>query len=471
MVAQTVVTKVITAGATLLLGKLLLDDSFGLAALVYVFSVVPSLIQQWGLREVLVQRHRHFGRWANPAFWMSVTQGLGAGVLMAALAPVAGRMYHSQTLPGLMLLLAITYPIDALQTLPRAKMQNDLRFRFIAWVEWAGAVGQAGLSILFAWLGFGAYSLLLPRPIVTVILVLVYWLAAPVRVRWRLQTRRWHFLVGDSWLVLVSNACVLIMFYADYFILSRFRDMSEVGQYYFAFNLSLQATVLLTQNLSTVLFPALTKLQDEPTRQIEAFLRAVRMMSFVTFPACLAQAALAEPVLRLVYGHKWDAAILVLQLLSIGMTMRAVGAPAASLLNAQGRFVVRMRVSIILLALFVVMVTFGAWARGAVGVAMAVGLHTLLLEPLQVLVATQPLRPGLALRALLGPLLVAIGCVLPAWLVSQALPASWSHRDAWRVVIVVLITGALYLPAIRLIAPEAWTEGRLRLGSLVARGG
>jgi hypothetical protein len=60
---------------------------------------------------------------------------------------------------------------------------------------------------------------------------------------------------------------------------------------------------------------------------------------------------------------------------------------------------------------------------------------------------------------------------LPAWLVSQALPASWSHRDAWRVVIVVLITGALYLPAIRLIAPEAWTEGRLRLGSLVARGG
>src|SRR6185503_17573621 len=142
MISQTVLTKLVTTLGTLLLGKLLLDDDFGLAALAYAFSVIPSLVQQGGLREILIQRHHQFRRWANAAFWMSIAQGLVAGVLMAALAPIGSLMYGNSTFVGLLLVLAAVFPLDALLIAPQANLQNQMRFRSLAALELGKAVGQ-----------------------------------------------------------------------------------------------------------------------------------------------------------------------------------------------------------------------------------------------------------------------------------------------------------------------------------------
>jgi lipopolysaccharide exporter len=468
MVSQTVLTKVITTVGTLLLGALLLDEHFGLAGLAYTFSVIPGFISQGGLREILVHRHHQFRRWANPAFWMSMMQGLGSGLALAAIAPFAGRMLGEPMPPALLLVLAITFPLDALLIVPQANLQNQMRFRFLAVLELGKAAGQTGLSILFAKLGFGPYSLLLPRPVVAVVIAAVCWLTAPVSLRWKPQLRRWRFLYGDGALVFVSNACVNLILYTDYFVLGRFyQDMDIVGQYYFAFNLSLQTIALLTQNLGGVLFPALSKLQCDPARQVNGFLRATRLMAFLTLPACLGQAAVAEPLLRIAYGHKWDLAIPLLQILSIGMAMRTIGWPAVSLLNAQGRFAARMWLSIISLAAFIGMVVFGAWRFGAIGVATAAALHMLILEPAHLLIAIRPAGNALptALRMLAGPTLVAVASIGPAWLVAQLMPEV-AHRDWWRATAVFAISGMLYFPLVRFIAPDAWKEGQARLRSL-----
>src|SRR5256885_5179199 len=93
LIAQTVGSKLVTMIGQVVLARLLLPDDFGLVGLAYTVTGFAVLIQQAGLREILINRHVHFNRWANPAFWMSLTLGCLGAALMVILAPVAAWMY------------------------------------------------------------------------------------------------------------------------------------------------------------------------------------------------------------------------------------------------------------------------------------------------------------------------------------------------------------------------------------------
>ena len=97
-----------------------------------------------------------------------------------------------------------------------------------------------------------------------------------------------------------------------------------VGAYFFAFRLAIQPVQLLAGNLSNVLFPILAQLRGDPARQGEAALKASRVLSYVVMPYCFLQAAVAKPLLTLVFADKWLAAIPLMQILSIGLAFDAV---------------------------------------------------------------------------------------------------------------------------------------------------
>src|SRR5437879_8025549 len=167
--AQTVGSKLVNTVGQIVLAWLLSPEDFGLVGLAYTVTAFAGLIQQAGLREILIHRQAHFGRWANPAFWMSLTLGCVGAAAMLGLAPVAAWMYDDRRLIGLILVLAATAPFSGLDIVPDAQLTSEMRFRYLAVVKWITAVGAMGLSILFAHYRWGAYSFVLPQPIITII--------------------------------------------------------------------------------------------------------------------------------------------------------------------------------------------------------------------------------------------------------------------------------------------------------------
>src|SRR3954470_6728441 len=90
LTAQTLGSKLVNMVGQVLLARLLLPEAWGLVGEAYSVTAFAILIQQAGLREILIQRQAHFGRWANPAFWMSLTLGCLGALAMVILAPIAG---------------------------------------------------------------------------------------------------------------------------------------------------------------------------------------------------------------------------------------------------------------------------------------------------------------------------------------------------------------------------------------------
>jgi O-antigen/teichoic acid export membrane protein len=152
----------------------------------------------------------------------------------------------------------------------------------------------------------------------------------------------------------------MLVIQGDYLTMGFFHGQQVVGLFYFAFNLSTQTYVLLSLNLGGVLFPALSRLNAERPRQVDAFVRAGSAFAAITIPICLLQAALIAPGIRLLFP-KWEAVIPVLELLSIAMAMRTASVPAAAMAASQGRFRFNLMVIILGSIVFLSSVALAAW--------------------------------------------------------------------------------------------------------------
>ena len=171
-----------------------------------------------------------------------------------------------------------------------------------------------------------------------------------------LHLRRWRFLLGDSLFVLAANAAFLLTSQGDNILMGLYSTSAAVGVYYFAFNLSIQGTMLLVVNLFEVLLPSLSSIEDDPVRQTAALLRAMRAMCLVSVPFCLLQAATARPLIHLLFGPQWYPAIPIVQVLAIGMSFHVLSWPTHGLVTAQGRFRTNFFMALWMGALFAALV-------------------------------------------------------------------------------------------------------------------
>ena len=459
LIGLTVVSKVVALVGQVILARLLTDDEFGLYALALTIPTVTGIIAQPGIKQVLVQRQRRADLWENPGFWMSATAGMAGAALTAVAAPLSAWLYGGgMMMVKVVLVIAATIFVSALATVPEARMQMGLRFKAAAILNWATVTGAMALSAAMAWGGWGALSFAVPNLAAAIVRCGAMWWMTRPEIGMTLQVRRWWYMLEDTLFLVGTQSMLAVSQRADVVVLGLMHPMSVVGQYSFAYNLSLQTVQLLTVNLSGVLFAALNKLRDEPERQAAAFLRASRMLALVGIPACVAQAAIAEPVTRLLFGTKWDDAIAALTILSVGAGLGLVNAPAVSLLQAQGRFKTVMLMSGCCAILFAALV----WAASSVGESAAVGVGVTIYWGLTGVVW---IRLGLGQRAAWSQ--IALIFLLPLSLSLVAGAAGWGMTQLFDETKAGLIgacmSGALttflvYTFAIRLVSHKSYVE-------------
>jgi PST family polysaccharide transporter len=371
LVGQTVGSKLFSFGTQIALARLLLPRDFGLIALAYTAVAFAGVIRQTGIQQILIQRHQQFRRWVNPAFWFELTVGIATAIILAVASPVAAVVFHSRALIGLILVIAAAAPLSPWFVIPTARLMIDMRFKAIALVNITYNLIAMVISIFLAWKGFGAYSFVVPLPIAGGIRAFWLWQLAKPRVGAKPQFRRWKFLAGDSGYMLATGFITSVMMQAGSLALGLMYSKAVVGQLFFASSLSSQVGQLLAQNMGNALLASLSKVQGDPPRQFTALLRDSRMLTLVGVPLCLFLAAIAKPLVALIYGDKWLPAVTLLSIMAIATAFYLPGSQVATSLQAQGKFVVLFRWTALQAAVFLVAVLLGSWTAGALGVALA----------------------------------------------------------------------------------------------------
>jgi O-antigen/teichoic acid export membrane protein len=241
----------------------------------------------------------------------------------------------------------------------------------------------------------------------------------------------------------------------DYIVLGVLATTSAVGFYYFAFRLAAAPIRTIATSLSSVLFPAMTRLKGDPARMSSSAVKAAILLAWLATPLSYFQIAVAAPALRLFFGDKWDPSIAVIQLLGLGLAIEGIMAITRTYLSAAGKFNLIFAVSLINAVGFISACIVGTLLGSINGLALAVSLFYLITQPVlfALLVDHTGHRLGNIWRIFVLPVITSAAAFGVAWGVSTL---AWvPQTPLFAICVISLIGWPLFLLLLRLSAPDA----------------
>ncbi|MDX2016047.1 MAG: oligosaccharide flippase family protein [Planctomycetota bacterium] len=345
MALATVIGKLATFFAQIALGWLLSKGDFGVYATAISVAGFVMLFRDGGVRELLIQRGQaQYEKLVGPVFGMAATINLATALTLAALAePISHAFTQSpedaQRLKPLLWIIAASLPLGTPAAILQARLRMNLQFGILSRIQMISSILRQASTVGFAIAGLGPLSFVLPLFVCALYEGIASWRAtreAPWARSW--APGKWLGLFMTTIWLCFGSVSNFMLDMGDQAVISTMVPSQTVGTYYFAVMIMAQLGVLMSYNLQLVLMPALTRLKDNRDRLREALLKSLRVLMIVAAPGCLGLAVLMEPVERVLWHGKWDAAVLVVQIFGIFYPLRITFGATTALLQSQGRF-------------------------------------------------------------------------------------------------------------------------------------
>ncbi|HXZ39877.1 MAG TPA: lipopolysaccharide biosynthesis protein [Terriglobales bacterium] len=361
---------VLTSIMTVVTARLLTPADFGLVAMAAAITGLGQAFADLGLSEATIQRQEISHEQVSALFWINVAIGIGLTLVMIGLAPVLAWFYREPRLKNLTFVLSLTFLIGGLRVQHNALLQRQMRFGATAIRDVAAYVVAVTVVIAMAWLGAGywaivSYPLAYNSTAVAFTWIMVPWL--PGRPRCGTNVRSLVAFGGNvagSYLINYLNRNT------DNILVGWYWGASPLGLYSKAYSLLLRPVNQLNAPLSTILVPALSRLQDDPERLARYFLRVANLMMWIVTPLFGFLFVAAEPVIILVLGKKWLAAAPVFQFLCIAALAQLLYNPTMWLFVCRGQSGRMLKLLLILTPIFFVSYIVGL-PFGIKGVALS----------------------------------------------------------------------------------------------------
>ena len=461
-------TRTITLAGLAVLARLLAPDDFGILAFALAYITYVAALGDLGTTMALIYWPGRTHQAAQVTFAAAIASGCAWLGLTALFAPaIAGFFGHASGAPVLMA-VACSVPIQALGSTHEALCRKSLRFS--AWIvpELGLAAAKALVSIVLALNGFGVWSLVWGHLAGHVLRTILLWLTVPWRptltMPWGLV--RPMFAYGRS--IVAVNVLAVVVHHADLLIVARLLGVTALGFYQMAAKVPEMTITVLVRAVSSVLFPALSRVHASGGDAAATWLRALQGIGLAVVPAAVGLIALAEPIVVMLFGPQWTASIPAVQALAAVACLRAIGTPGGDLLKASGRPGALVVLAVVKAVLLVPALLFGApYGLAAVAVAvLAVTVITAISDTAAACVVTG--TPARVVMAALRPAAVAGSAVAAALLIVDAIVGAVPapvHVAAGG------IAGAVcWASAVRLGCPVVYAELRQLMRRAGARG-
>jgi O-antigen/teichoic acid export membrane protein len=384
----------------ILLARLLEPQDFGVVALAGVFVFTFNLIIGTSFADALVQRADLQPGHMDAAFWTTIAVSLllagGSFALADSVARELGEPRLAEVLPW----LALSMPLNAIATVQTALFRRALQFRVIALRSVFGRTVGALVGVGMALAGFDVWSLVGQQ----LAGVFVSNVALAAHSSWRPRLRysfaRLRELAGFGMHVSASQVINGLAEQAVTFIVGMFFGTTQLGFFTIAWRVVQLIRALVGSAVYHVGFSAFSRLQQNRQALAAAVLQSTRFACLFGFPIGAGIAALAAPIIILLFGPRWLAGEPLLILLALEMIpgfyviffapcFRAMGRPGLTLALSV-IYAVSGIAAILALARFGLEIAVLGWVA-----------RTFLLLPLQVHLLRRMLQ--VSYRKVLGP--------------------------------------------------------------------
>jgi len=354
----------------MVLSRLLDPKDFGLVAMVTVVTGIYGMFTSLGLSSATIQRDTVTDQQISTLFWVNLLTGAVLGLLCLVSAPILVAFYHEPRLFWVTVAMAAGFLFNSAGVQHYALLERQLRYVDMTVIDTLSSVVSLSVGIGMAFGGFGYWALVamtIVKPAISLLCVL-----------W---TTRWipgrpsrgagvGAMLRFGGTITLNNLVVYVGYNLEKILLGRFWGADSLGIYGRAYSLNNLPTESLNGAVGVVAFSALSRLQNDPERLKNYFLKGYTLVLAMTLPITLFCALFADDIILVLLGPKWTGAVAIFRLLTPTVLIFGMINPLGWFLISSGLQVRSLKIGLVLAPLVILAYVVGL-PYGPKGVAWA----------------------------------------------------------------------------------------------------
>ena len=300
------------------LANVLSQEDFGLVGALLVFQAFAIIFADSGFGAALLQQKNPTEEDYSTVFWFNLVVSVAIYILLWFGAPLIADIFQGdRRLIPLSKAMFLTFVLNALAIVQINRLMKRMDVKMIAVSNLVGQVAGGGAGIALALFGYGAWALVWQSVIMAGVKTGILWATGGWRPMWIWSRDSFRKIWRIGFSVFSSTMLNTIFLNIYSFVIGAAYSLRSLGLYTQADKWSKMGSASLSQVLTASFVPVLSRVQDN-AEDFRRYVRKInRFTGFIVFPAMIGLAAVGSNLFHSLFGEKWDAAIILFQILVI----------------------------------------------------------------------------------------------------------------------------------------------------------
>lgn len=317
--------------ASIVLARLLVPEDFGIMGIVWIVIHFAERLGNFGFAQVLVQKNIIDEQHVKTTFTLNfLLSALLTGVIFL-FAPVIAQgvigAKDAQLLPkviNVLRVISFIFVLNSLWAVPNSLLRREMKFKQESVISAVAGMIQFMSPIVFALFGFGVWSMVFGQLLGAFVHVVFFYLYTKVKPKFGLFKNVFKDIFSFGvWMNLYSYVNYAVK-NVDYFMVSKFLGLAQLGYYERAFNLMNAPRKRLGDMVNAILFSTYSRIQDDEQRLMSALKKVMSFTAIAVFPVMTWLFFVSPSLIRLLYGEKWDLTIAPTQIMCLSGLIESI---------------------------------------------------------------------------------------------------------------------------------------------------
>lgn len=329
------------------LARLVTPEEIGILGLTAIFFAIAGSLASCGFGSALIRKQDRTEEDINTMFWFNAGMSLLMGITLFLCAPLFVNFFHQPALLWLTRASACMMFFNSLSSVHFTLYSCRRDFKTPAIVQTCITILSMPLCIGLAYAGWGSWAIMTQGIFTGLTSLIIIWIVSPWKPRFLFSKNSFCEMFGYGSKLALSGLLDTGFMNVRNLVIGRFYSPADLAYYDRGQHLASVFPTTFCGMLSSVTFPILATLQDDPNRLRHIYRKYLRLFTLSITWICLCLAAYAKPLIYVMYGSQWNQAVVFTELVCLTYASYHIHIINLNLLQVLGRSDLFLRLEVI----------------------------------------------------------------------------------------------------------------------------
>lgn len=357
---ERILAQSVSFAVSVVLSRILSPNDYGVVAIVLIFIGIADVFVTSGFNTALVQKKDADEMDFSTNFYCSLVMSFLVYAVLFLCAPLISGFFKMPELTLVIRVFSLRIPLSAFSAIQHAYVERHMLFKRYFLSTLFGTLLSGIVGIVLAVQGAGVWALVAQFFTNTIIDIILLLITVPWYPRFLFSKESAKGMISYGSKILLADLSGTFFDQLRSLIIGKIYTSADLAYY----NKGNQIPNLVTTNISasvmTVLFPAISNINDDETRVKELTRKSTKTMAYIIMPMLFGLACVSKPLIVILFTEKWEQSVPYVQLLSISCAIGLIGSISLQTIKAVGRSDVVLKLEFYKKPVYVALLVMGA---------------------------------------------------------------------------------------------------------------